>query len=119
MALYTMLPNGLTAISTAAAQHRLLAIDSAGALFLSNDFGKSWEPIAQQWTSKALQVRVNKSLSSRPAPSAPNQTSAPQAESGVSRPHFALPPTPSAVFEIVTDDGSIWTSPDGKTWKAK
>ncbi|MGA3011492.1 MAG: hypothetical protein ABSD72_14640 [Terracidiphilus sp.] len=52
------LPSGLAAISTAAAHQRMLAIDLAGALFLSEDAGKHWEPVAQQWTGRAVKVRV-------------------------------------------------------------
>jgi len=53
-----MLPSGLAAISTATARQHTLAIDPAGALFLSEDAGKHWEPVARQWTGHAVTVRV-------------------------------------------------------------
>jgi hypothetical protein len=53
-----VLPSGLAAISTVTEQQRILAIDLAGALFLSEDAGKHWELVAQQWTGRAVKVRV-------------------------------------------------------------
>ena len=84
------LPSGLGAVSTAMAQHRTLSIDIAGTLFLSDDAGQHWESVVRQWDGRAVEVRVKPALSS--------------------------PPT--EVFEIVNDHGQIWSSVDGKTWKA-
>jgi hypothetical protein len=53
-----ILPSGLAAISTATARQHTLAIDPAGALFLSEDAGKHWEPVARQWAGRAITVRV-------------------------------------------------------------
>lgn len=53
-----ILPSGLTAISAAVTQQRTLAIDVAGALFLSEDEGKHWEPVTRQWTGRPVKVRV-------------------------------------------------------------
>ena len=53
-----ILPSGLAAISTATVRQRMLAIDVAGALFLSEDGGKHWESVARQWTGRATAVRV-------------------------------------------------------------
>ncbi|MFY9854639.1 MAG: hypothetical protein WAK26_12260 [Terracidiphilus sp.] len=55
------LPGGLAAISTATVRERTLAIDSAGALFLSEDGGKQWEPVAQQWTGRVVALRIQAS----------------------------------------------------------
>ena len=52
------LPSGLTAISTETVGQRMLAIDVAGALFLSEDAGKHWQPVARQWTGRAVKVSV-------------------------------------------------------------
>jgi hypothetical protein len=84
------LPSGLGAVSTATAQHRTISIDLAGTLFLSDDAGKHWEPVVQQWTGRAVEVRAKSALSSPPA----------------------------ALFEIVNDRGQVWASADGRTWKA-
>lgn len=53
-----VLPSGLSAISTATIRQRTLTIDIAGALFLSEDAGKHWEPVAPQWTGRAVVVRM-------------------------------------------------------------
>jgi hypothetical protein len=55
------LPSGLASISTATVRQRTLAIDPTGALFLSEDAGKHWEPVARQWTGHAVRVRVEAS----------------------------------------------------------
>ena len=57
------MPSGLAAISTATTQQRALAIDLAGALFLSEDAGQHWQPVARQWTGLAIKVRVQTGLS--------------------------------------------------------
>ncbi|MGA2887153.1 MAG: zf-HC2 domain-containing protein [Terracidiphilus sp.] len=56
------LPSGLTAISTSTSGHRTLAIDLAGALFFSDDTAPHWEQVPQQWTGRAIQVRVQSDL---------------------------------------------------------
>ena len=84
------LPSGLTVVSTATVAHRTLAIDLAGALFLSEDSGKHWEPVARQWTGRPIEVRV---------PRGPSGNSA-----------------PAPAFELMSDGGLVWVSPDGKTW---
>lgn len=101
-ALGAALPSGAPAVSTVAARHHLLAVDGAGALFLSDDSGKGWQPILQQWTGHAKELRL------LPAPAAMPQASA-----------LATPSAPSAVFELITDAAAVWTSGDGKTWIAK
>lgn len=53
-----VLPSGLAAISTATVGQSTLAIDMAGALFLSEGEGKHWELVARQWTGRAVKVRV-------------------------------------------------------------
>jgi hypothetical protein len=86
------LPSGLAAVSRATAQNLTLEIDRSGALFLSGDSGQHWEPVAQQWTGRAIEVRAKSVLSSSPAT------------------HI--------IFELQNDAGSIWVSADGKTWTA-
>jgi hypothetical protein len=112
-ALNTTLPNGLTAVSTAAANHHLLAVDSAGSLFLSEDYGSTWNQVSEQWTGRALRVRVHSPAGTPSIASAskvqgtPCPTCTPvQADSG-------------ALFELVTESTSTWTSTDGKLWKQK
>ncbi len=91
----TVLPNGTNALSVATAQGRTVAIDSAGAMYLSETVGGQWMPVATQWTGRAVLVRAR-----------PTATQA-----GIS-------PQP-AIFELVTDKIETWVSPDGKTWHAE
>lgn len=87
------LPSGLEAVSRATAQHLMLEIDLAGTLFLSGDSGAHWEPIARQWTGRAIEVRAKSVLSGSPAT--------------------------AEIFELKNDAGLTWASADGKTWTAQ
>jgi hypothetical protein len=87
------LPSGLAAVSRATAQHLMLEIDKAGALFLSNDSGEHWVHVARQWTGRAIEVRAKTGLSSNTIP--------------------------VTSFELKNDAGSTWASTDGKTWAAQ
>jgi hypothetical protein len=121
-AMHTMLPNGLTAVSTAASQHHLLAIDAIGNLFLSNNSGSNWELISPQWTGHAVQVRSHPILGNSEArmASPENKVEAAAGSRNATEPSIlAIPSTPAAIFEIVNDSAAVWTSADGKTWKAK
>jgi hypothetical protein len=87
------LPSGLTAVSSATVQHLTLEIDLAGTLFFSDDSGEHWEPVARQWTGRAIEVRAKTGLSGNTAT--------------------------AGVFELKNDAGSTWASADGKTWSAQ
>jgi len=84
------LPSGLTAVSTATAQRHTLAIDVTGALYLSEDAGKNWKPVARQWTGRAVEIRVRRSLN--------------------------VSPSPAGLLELINDGGSVWVSTDGNLW---
>jgi hypothetical protein len=87
------LPSGLEAVSRATAQHLMLEIDRAGTLFLSDETGEHWEPVARQWTGRAIEVRAKSVLSGDTAT--------------------------AFIFELKNDAGSTWASTDGKTWTAQ
>ena len=87
------LPSGLAVVSRATAQHLTLEIDRAGALFLSDDSGEHWQPVPQQWTGRAIEVRAKTSLSGNTAP--------------------------EMKFELKNETGSTWASADGMTWTAQ
>lgn len=91
---HLMLPSGLSALSSASAAKRTIAIDPAGALFLSEDSGKHWQAIPTQWTGRAVLVRVRQAATQ------------PAVLAGVRR----------AQFELVNDKLQTWVSEDGKTW---
>jgi hypothetical protein len=106
------LPSGLKAVSTAASGTLTLAIDATGSLYLWQDSGNTWQPVASQWTGRAVQlhvvplVRVDSATSKR----APGTQ---QPSGGVDS------SSPSSAFEIVNDKKHIWTSTNGRTWTAR
>lgn len=91
------LPNGAEALSVASAEKRVIAIDTSGALFLSEDKGRHWQPVPAQWTGRAVLVR--------------NSQSSPGSA--------GLLQVPPARFELVNDKLQTWISGDGKTWTAQ
>lgn len=90
------LPSGLVAVSTVIAEHKVLAVDEAGSVFLSADAGVHWESIGPQWSGRAVAVRSQAEVK-------------PSADGGA----------PENTFELVNEEGQVWTSPDGRSWKAK
>jgi hypothetical protein len=92
------LPSGLAALSIATARHRTVAIDQAGALFVRQEPGGEWEPVTRQWTGRALHVRA--------LPAWPGNAA-------------SAPPPPAGLFDLENDNHLVWTSQDGKTWKAQ
>lgn len=96
----TELPSGLAAVSTATVQHKVLAVDKAGAVFLSTDAGAHWDAIDRRWTGKAVEVRTQMDVNTK-------------AESAVGEEPSQI------VFELVNDQGEVWVSTDGRSWKAR
>ncbi|WP_348263319.1 zf-HC2 domain-containing protein [Telmatobacter sp. DSM 110680] len=92
-----ILPSGLGVLATASEASRIVALDTAGALFLSEDGGKNWQSIPSQWTGRALLVRT------RPVGT----------EGGASRAPQILR------FELVNDKLQTWLSYDGRIWTAQ
>ncbi len=121
------LPSGLASISSAAVFNRLLAVDSAGSLFLSVDAGKHWDTVPVQWAGKAIEVHaLPQAYLDAPAPTAsssetisitatPPPPAPPPATQSVSV--EAVPPMPAMLFRLVNDRHHIWFSTDGKTWR--
>jgi hypothetical protein len=103
----------LPAVSTAISRHCLLAIDTAGELFWSEDFGNHWTHVDRQWTGRAVAVHLRSDVKVNDTPAVAGleqDSSANGAEA------FSMP---AAVFEIVNDSGKVWVSRNGKTWKMK
>jgi hypothetical protein len=92
------LPGGSAVVSTANAKGLLLAVNEAGNLYLSSDMGAHWESIVQQWGGRAVSVRT----------AVKAKTNA----GGVAGAQQGL-------FELVNDQGKVWVSADGKSWKTK
>ena len=123
------LPSGLNVVSSAAVLNQLVAIDSAGTVFLSQDGGKRWDSVKVQWSGKAIQVQSPQGhlALTRAATSAANnsivETAAPAAAptpAPKTAPASANPkPSPDfpVQFKLVTDRHQIWLSADGKVWR--
>ena len=106
------LPSGLASVSIASRGHFLLAIDKAGALFLSEDRGVTWERITTQWTGRAVevhrQVAANGAMQTAPA-AQDGTTGNSSADEGTASP-------PPVSFELSNDKNQTWVSTDGRTW---
>jgi hypothetical protein len=128
------LPSGLNAVSSAGTMGRLLALDPAGAVFLSLDAGKHWDPVQPQWTGRAIELHAQQRAVDQAAPSGntggpvPSTPAEPALDERSAAP---LPPAsvaiqpatvsataavPAMLFRLVNDHHQTWISTDGKTW---
>jgi hypothetical protein len=92
------LPSNLGIVSQAAVGKRMIAIDTAGSVFQSDDAGKHWATVNTQWTGRAVLVK-------------PIPASGQVAGNVLSQ--------PAVQFELLTDTFGTWTSTDGKIWTLK
>ena len=99
------LPSGLPVVSIVAAGRTTLALDAMGSLFLSREPGGEWKRVKSQWKGRAMVVRLAQPVGSEAA----------QVEVGSAKNFDAS----IAPFELVTDSNAVWTSADGKKWRAK
>lgn len=82
------LPSKLPAETTVTHEKVMLAVDSAGVLFVSGNSGKSWKAVKPQWAGKITDL--------------------------VAPPD--VPEPGSAQFQLTTDSGAEWLSRDGRRW---
>jgi hypothetical protein len=108
------LPSGRPTVSIASAGPRMLAIDQAGTLYLSEDSGATWEPVIKQWTGRAVAVHRQAAESGNPA-----TVPADEAEHSGNTAGASTAPRPVAIFEILNDQSHVWVSADGRVWTAK
>jgi Putative zinc-finger len=107
------LPSHLAAVSTIANARQVLAIDTAGALFRSNDAGVTWQPIPAQWSGRAVKLQLTAQPDVRRLAKTEDSAAA------VSAAKAASPAPTQPTFELTTDAGETWVSTDGQTWKHK
>lgn len=106
------LPGGRSAVSSASTDHRTLAIDETGELFLSEDSGATWSKVKRQWDGHAILVRRHaNAVDTTGATPAPETGQNPAALGDLSQ--------PETVFELVNDQNQVWISRDGKIWTAQ
>ncbi len=98
------LPSGLTPQSQLVVENAQLALDSNGTLFRSDDHGKHWHQVRQQWDGKAVELLGIPSLTAAPGSGQAPKTDADQ-------------PTYVAVL-LRSTTALHWVSLDrGKTWQ--
>lgn len=81
------LPSKLTAGTTVTSGNIMLAVDSAGTVFVSRNLGRSWKKVKPVWPGEIGMVAL----------ADPSQT-------------------PTAAFQLTTDSGAVWLSRDGAHW---
>jgi hypothetical protein len=113
-ALQPMLPSNLPARFVVQSSGRTLALDAAGTLFRSDAAGVTWRPIPTQWQGRALTLRL---ATPRITAQSAAVTAPVNAAEPAQQPRTLAPPTPP--FELTTDSGAVYTSPDGQTWQRK
>ncbi|MGA3025022.1 MAG: carboxypeptidase regulatory-like domain-containing protein [Bryobacteraceae bacterium] len=76
-------------LTTATVGKRMLRVNSSGALLLSRNAGKKWKTVEPVWQGKVVRLAV-----------------VTEKDRAAGRP----------VFQLTTDSGSVWVSPDGTHW---
>jgi hypothetical protein len=109
------LPSGLEFVSLASGNHRLLAIDKAGNVFLSVDSGDIWQSVLRQWSGRAVLVRTKSGANGANGALAGG---AAEAEGKVAG-SLGSTSASATFFEIVNDNHQVWQSTDGIFWIAK
>lgn len=113
----TPLPSRKPAASTISNGVETLAVDTEGDLFLSKDAGIAWQRITRQWTGKALKVGLAFSSSTTPAASGGTFAGAISSNASSNGGTEQLPSSKKVGFQLTTDTGTTWSSPDGLVWK--
>jgi hypothetical protein len=97
------LPSGLSPVTQLMVEGSQLALDSNGALYRSDDHGKHWRQVKQQWNGKAVELLGIPALTSAPGSGQP--------------PRSAADPQTYAAVLLKSTTALHWVSLDrGKTW---
>jgi len=97
-------PPGISPVSQLVVEGSQLVLDTNGTLFRSDDHGKHWKQIKQQWSGKAVEL-----LGIPPLTAAPGSGQAPRSEADQQ---------PYAAVLLKSTAALHWVSVDrGKTWK--
>jgi hypothetical protein len=98
------LPSGLSPVAELAVGGVQLALDSNGTLYRSDDQGKRWRPIKQQWDGKAVELLGIPALTS-----APKSGQAPRSVSDQEIFAAVLLKSTTALHWVSVDRGKTWT----------
>ena len=97
------LPSGLAPVSQLVVEGSQLALDSNGALFRSDDQGRHWHQIRQQWDGKAVELLGIPALTS-----APGSGQAPRSETEQQTYVAVLLKSTTALHWVSVDRGKTW-----------
>jgi hypothetical protein len=98
------LPSGLSPISQLVVEGSQLALDSNGTLFRSDDKGKHWHQVKQQWDGKAVELLGIPALTA-----APGSGQAPRSDADQVMYAAALLKSTTALHWVSLDRGKTWT----------
>jgi BNR-Asp box repeat len=97
------LPSGLAPVSQLVVAGCELALDSNGTLFRSDDQGKHWHQVKQQWDGKAVELLGIPALTS-----APRSGQAPRSEADQETYVAVLLKNTTALHWVSVDRGKTW-----------
>jgi hypothetical protein len=98
-----VLPSGLSPVSQLQVAGCQLALDSNGTLFRSDDQGKHWHPVKQQWDGKAVELLGIPALTS-----APGSGQAPRSGADQETYVAVLLKSTTALHWVSVDRGKTW-----------
>jgi hypothetical protein len=98
------LPSGLAPTSQLVVQRSQLALDSNGTLFRSDDQGKHWHQVRQQWDGKAVEL-----LGIPPLTAAPGSGQAPRSDADQQTYAAVLLRSTTQLHWVSVDRGKTWT----------
>jgi hypothetical protein len=97
------LPSGLALVSQLLVERSQLALDSNGTLFRSDDKGKHWHQIRQQWDGKAVELLGIPALTA-----APGSGQAPRSDADQQTYAAVLLRSSAALHWVSVDRGKTW-----------
>jgi hypothetical protein len=98
------LPSGLAPTSLLVVERSQLALDSNGTLFRSDDQGKRWHQVRQQWDGKAVELLGIPALTA-----APGSGQVPRSESDQQTYAAVLLRSTTQLHWVSVDRGKTWT----------
>jgi hypothetical protein len=98
------LPSGLAPVSQLLVVRSQLALDSNGTLFRSDDKGKHWHQVRQQWDGKAVELLGIPALTA-----APGSGQAPRSDADQQTYAAVLLRSSAALHWVSVDRGKTWT----------